>query len=232
MSLKTGRMIPLVGAVVLGVAWLTGCAARDKASGWSLAWDFEDTSPGGLPSGWSQQAWGEGKTHWEVLETDSGHVLAQVASGNPNRHFNLVVYDPLRVRNVTLKVRLRAAGGLQDQGGGFVWRYQDERNHYIVRANPLENNVVAYKMEDGIRTDLPRVGLGRSYGVQTDLPGTEWLTLQVDVMNEAFVVRLDGRELFRVVDDTHSGPGKVGLWTKADAVTWFDDFSVRVRAGS
>jgi hypothetical protein len=149
-------------------------------------------------------------------------------SENPNRHFNIVVYDGLRVKNATLAVRLRARTGKHDQGGGLVWRYQDENNHYIVRANPLEDNVVLYKMENGVRTDLPLVGTGRTYGAKVSELGLDWHTLKLAALDDEFTVWLDGRELYRVRDQTHEEPGKIGLWTKADAVTWFDDLVVVV----
>jgi len=205
---------------------LAGCAVATHGNRSWTEWDFETESPGSLPAGWSEHSIGAGSTSWNVLQTASGHVLAQCASENPNRHFNLVVNDSLNEKDVALTVRLRAVSGKHDQGGGFVWRYQNERNHYIVRANPLEDNVVLYKMENGVRTDLPLVGAGRTYGVKVEGLGKEWHTLQLRAWEDEFIVFLDGSELFRVRDRTFDEPGRVGLWTKADAVTWFDDFHI------
>jgi hypothetical protein len=133
------------------------------------------------------------------------------------------------VADVTFSVRFRAVSGERDQGGGLLWRYQDERNYYLVRANPLENNVVLYKMEKGVRTDLPLVGAGRTYGLKVDPLGKDWHTLELRASGERFTVRLEGRELFQVRDATFTQPGRVGLWTKADAVTQFDNFTVQPR---
>ncbi len=191
-----------------------------------LTFDFEKASPGELPGGWSQHHTGEGKTRWEVMGTMGEHVLAQLHKNNPSDHFNLAVYDDLRAQDLTLSVRLHGVSGKHDQGGGLIWRYQDPGNHYIVRANPLENNVVLYKMEDSVRTDLPLVGKGKTYGVKTDTLGLAWHTLKVKVKGPRFTVFLDEEQRFEVEDSSFLQAGKVGLWTKADAVTWFDDLKV------
>jgi hypothetical protein len=193
-----------------------------------LCFDFEPDALEALPAGWTQQHLGAGTTRWAVVGSESNRVLAQLATPNPNKHFNLAVLDSPVVTDVTLSVRFRAVSGVEDQGGGFVWRYQDERNHYIVRANPLENNVVLYKMENGVRTDLPLVGTGRTYGRKVDPLGLGWHTLELHAAGELFTVWFDGRELFQVRDATFSQAGRVGLWTKADAVTQFDDFKVLI----
>ncbi|MEE8525439.1 MAG: hypothetical protein V3T72_15995, partial [Thermoanaerobaculia bacterium] len=89
------------------------------------------------------------------------------------------------------------------------------------------DNVVLYKMEAGKRSDLDLKGRGRTYGLDVEVPSGTWSRLGVRVRGNLFTALLDGRELFQVEDDTFAGPGKVGLWTKADSVTWFDDFEMR-----
>jgi hypothetical protein len=216
--------------VVAGLISVTvatnGCHNARMTAQQPLVCSFDGDAVGSLPPGWSQHHLGEGTTRWAVVESDSGRALAQLATPNPNKHFNIAVLDSTMVADVTLSVRFKAVSGAEDQGGGFVWRYQDERNHYIVRANPLENNVVLYKMENGVRTDLPLEGAGRTYGVKVDPLGQEWHALGLHATGDRFAVLLDGRELFQVRDSTFTEPGRVGLWTKADAVTEFDDFSV------
>jgi hypothetical protein len=214
--------------ITFAVMGFTGCSSVSDGSVTQLAWDFEEDKPGRCPDGWAPHQWGKGTTEWRIEHSERGKVFAQLASENPNHHFNLAVYDGLSARNVTLTVRLQARTGKHDQGGGLVWRYQDESNYYIVRANPLEDNVVLYKMENGVRTDLPVVGAGRTYGVPVQGLGNAWHTLKLEAWGDEFTVSLDGRELFRVRDHTHREPGKIGLWTKADAVTWFDDLQVQV----
>jgi hypothetical protein len=81
--------------------------------------------------------------------------------------------------DVDLSVRFKPISGRVDLAAGLVWRYQNQDNYYIVRANALEDNVVLYKVEGGKRTDLPLKGEGRTYGKKTDVPANQWSTLRV-----------------------------------------------------
>jgi len=128
--------------------------------------------------------------------------------------------------NMVLTVRLKGVSGKHDQGGGFVWRFTDKDNYYIVRANPLEDNVVLYKVQNGIRTDLPLIDKGKTYGVSVSKLGNGWNSMKLVVKNDLFSVFLNDKEIFKVQDNTFEGAGKVGLWSKADAVTYFDDFEI------
>lgn len=191
-----------------------------------LRFTFDDAPLGELPLHWKQGSSGEGSADWSIVAGDRNQVLAQTRSDNPNRHFNLCWFEPFRARNLALQTKLRAVSGQHDQGGGLAWRIQDERNYYVVRVNPLENNVVLYKMVNGERTDLPLVGAGRTYGLKASTSTKHWHVLAVDVQDDTFSVSLDGRSLFQVRDNTFSQAGAVGLWTKADAVTEFDDLQI------
>ena len=192
----------------------------------TTSFDFERFTTGELPSGWSQFYTGQGGTDWKVTNDNGNKVMAQLFSENPNGHFNMVVNDQIQAKDMELTVRLKGISGKEDQGGGFVWRFIDKNNHYIVRANPLEDNVVLYKMENGKRTDLPLIGKGKTYGVEVPPMGLTWHTLKLEVKGNLFTVYMDNVELFKVEDSTFPEAGKVGLWTKADAVTYFDDFKI------
>ncbi len=188
---------------------------------------FDNYEPGKIPSGWTQYFTGKGKeTDWKILEDEGNKVLAQLSELDLGGHFNEIVFDGIIVKNAELKVRVKGVKGKRDQGGGFVWRFIDADNHYIVRANPLEDNVVLYKMENGKRTDLPLIGLGKTYGVDVEPLGNGWNDLKLTVVDNLFTVFLNDKQLFQVEDETFTEAGKVGLWTKADAVTYFDDFQV------
>jgi hypothetical protein len=201
-------------------------ASKTDNAAEKLKISFEEFSVGKLPAGWSQYFTGSGGTDWKVVDDKGNKVLAQLYSDNPNGHFNVVVNDNLTAKDMTLTVRLKGIKGNHDQGGGFVWRFIDKNNHYIVRANPLEDNVVLYKMENGKRTDLPLVGKGKTYGVKVPPLGNGWNNLKLTVKGDLFTVYLNDKELFKVQDTTFREAGKVGFWTKADAVTWFDDFEI------
>jgi len=189
--------------------------------------DFENYTAGQLPDDWSEYYTGSGGTEWKVTEDNGNKVLAQLYSDNPNNHFNVVVNNAITAIDMVLTARLKGVIGNHDQGGGFVWRFTDKNNYYVVRANPLENNVVLYKVENGKRTDLPLVGKGRTYGVDVPPMGNQWHTLKLTVKDDVFTVFLDDKELFKVQDKTFTKAGKVGFWTKADAVTYFDDFEIQ-----
>ncbi len=200
-----------------------------EASFLEKSFDFENYKTGKLPQGWSQYVTGMGgETEWKVIDDNGNKVLAQLSDNNPNYHFNDVVFDGLEAKNIEMKVRLKGVAGKSDQGGGFIWRFTDKDNYYVVRANPLEDNVVLYKVENGKRTDLPLVGKGKTYGVETEPLGNVWNVLRLVVEDNQFTVYLNGKELFKVKDTTFTGKGKIGLWTKADAQSYFDDLEVMI----
>jgi hypothetical protein len=204
-------------------------ATPPVSPGTRLRIDFEETAVGALPAGWSADKTGSGEEiKWAIAADGNNKVLAQLAKSNPNSHFNVVTLDSISAKNVQLKTRFKAVSGRKDQGGGFVWRYRDAQNYYIVRANPLENNVVLYKVENGKRTDLPLIGKGRTYGADAKVPTNTWNELALEARQDLFIVSINGKELFRVKDATFPNAGKVGFWTKADAVTYFDDLEIGV----
>ncbi len=188
--------------------------------------DFENFVSGQLPEGWLQYYTGPGGTDWKVVDDMGNKVLAQLYSDNPSGHFNIIVNDALSVKDVTLTVSLKGVTGNHDRGGGFIWRFTDKDNYYVVRSNPLEDNVVLYKVEKGKRTDLPLIDKGRTYGVDVPPLGDTWHTFKLTVRGDLFTVYLDDIELFKVQDSTFPDAGLIGLWTKADAVTYFDDFKI------
>jgi len=200
--------------------------AKPSAVTSQIHFDFENYTQDELPQHWSQSFIGSGDTQWKVIDDQGNKVMAQLYSDNPGHHYNAVVNDSINLKNMILSVRLKGVSGRHDQGGGFIWRYQDKDNYYVVRANPLEDNMVLYKVENGKRTDLPLMGKGRTYGVDVPKLGNGWNNMKLIVEDDIFTIYLNGKELFKVQDTTFPNAGKVGLWTKADAVTYFDDFVI------
>jgi hypothetical protein len=138
----------------------------------------------------------------------------------------VAVVSDISAADLDLSVRFRPISGRVDQAAGLVWRYRDQDNYYIVRANALEDNVVLYKVENGRRTDLPVKGEGRTYGKTSEVPARQWSTLRVVANGRLFEVYFDGTKLYDVEDATFTQAGKVGVWTKADSVTQFDDLTI------
>jgi hypothetical protein len=152
----------------------------------------------------------------------------QVSDDQTNYRFPVCVYDKFAAKDVDLSVKLKPISGDVDASGGIVWRYLDKGNYYVVRANALEDNVVLYKVEKGRRSDLKPKGAGRfAYGKETKVPARQWSTLRVVVQDKLFKIYFNGKELFEVEDGTFTAAGKVGFWTKADAVTEFDDLEAK-----
>ena len=183
---------------------------------------FEPNTQGRLPRGWSVAITHEGAPpRWEIVRDDSApsppFVLAQLSQDRTAGRFPLAIWDRVAVLDGSVSVAFKTVDGAVDQAAGIVWRYQDPNNYYIVRANTLESNVVLYKVENGVRVSIPPKGLpSRSYGVKHDIPHH----------GSSFAVFLNHERLFEVEDQTFAKPGKTGLWTKADSVTYFDQFTV------
>jgi hypothetical protein len=197
------------------------------ASGETRKLDFENDTVGQPPKGFlfghTAKAGAPGK--WVIETEGTNKVLAQADPDSTRSRFPVAVIDDLQAADIDLSVRFKPVSGKVDQAAGLVWRYQDEDNYYLVRANALEGNVVLYKVEKGKRTDLPLEGEGRTYGKKTDVPPGKWATLRVVAAGPRFEVYLNGAKLYEVEDTTFAGPGRVGVWTKADSVTHFDDLT-------
>lgn len=194
--------------------------------------DFEKDPAGEPPAGFTLAQTGSGASpRWRVEEDASApsgkQVLIDRSADATRSRFPLAVYDKASLADATISVRFKPLSGSIDQAAGIVWRYRDPENYYVVRANALEDNVVLYKVERGKRSDLDPVGSGLfAYGKKTPVGSGTWQELRVEVRGDLFRVSLDGTHLFDVQDTTFMAPGKVGLWTKADSVTAFDDLSI------
>lgn len=184
-------------------------------------WDFESTSLGELPKGWKQERTLQLRpgSQWEVQDSSSGRSrsLAQISAEGEKKQFNLCIADK-SIGDLTLSVQLKAKAGHIDRGGGIVWRHQDPLNYYIMRWNPLELNLRLYKVVEGIRTQLDTA----------EAPGdpNAWHTIKIVSVGRDIRGYFDGKLLIEAEDDQFLNSGNIGLWTKADAVTNFDELTV------
>ena len=182
-----------------------------------LTENFDKDKPGAAPAGWECGVTGSGRPRWTVELDPSApsapHVLRQSGSGT----FPWCVKQGLSVADGFVEVRFKPEKGSQDQAGGVVWRWKDGDNYYVARANALENNVSLYHTTRGRRITIKYV--------DAPVPGNVWHTLRVEFAGTRIRVVLDGKSYIEL-DDAHIvGPGAVGVWTKADSVTAFDDFA-------
>jgi hypothetical protein len=189
---------------------------RASAAKVALLLGFDRAKPGTPPAGFTARS-----GQWRVVEDPTAPstpcVLAQTGAQDESA-FNLVLQDDFKGADVELAVALRAVAGEIDQGGGLVWRAKDERNYYLARWNPLERNLRMYEVVDGERHQLA------SETVRAD-PG--WHELKVSMRGDQMRCSLDGRASITARDGSFLAPGKIGLWTKADAVTHFDELSIK-----
>ena len=207
-------------------------AAVSAATCFAETITFDNATAASVPAGWTVAMTHKGGApKWEVVKDDSApskpNVFAQVSKDATGGRFPLAVYDKASLKDGTLSVKFKAISGNTDEAAGLIWRYKDPDNYYIVRANALEDNVVLYKVEKGERIALaPKGTPSKTYGVKHRVPKQTWNTLSVAFQGNVFTVSFDGQKLFEVDDATFTAAGKVGLWTKADSVTYFDDFQI------
>lgn len=198
---------------------------------------FDRVIPGRIPAGWVVAMTHAGAPpRWECFHDESApsppNVLAQLSQDKTAGRFPLVIWTGASLQDGVVSVAFKAVSGSIDRAAGIVWRYQDPNNYYIVRANALEDNVVLYKVENGIRISIAPKGLpSRSYGVKRQIPRDRWNHLEIHFNGAIFIVFLNKERLFEAQDMTFDKPGKVGLWTKADSVTYFDDFTISGQMG-
>lgn len=202
----------------LTIVFINASALADKAS-------FDDAKVGTPPPGWTSTETGGGNPKWTVEKDDTAPSKPNVLKQSGEAKYCIAVKDDTNLRGGHVEVKFKPVSGEKDQAAGLVWRYRDNNNYYVVRANALEGNVVLYKTEGGKRSSLDIVGRKDGYGVKVPVPQGEWSTLRVEFSRNKFAVKLNGKPLFEVEDSTFAAAGKVGVWTKADSVTLFDDFS-------
>jgi hypothetical protein len=201
---------------------LAGVAVAEETK--AVKHDFEAATVGSVPKGWTVTKTGTGDgSVWKVVEDKTApkgpKVLAQTAE-SPGPMFNLCVANNTAFKDVKVTVAFKAVKGKKDQGGGIVWRYADANNYYIARFNPLEDNYRLYKVVDGKRFQL-------ATKEELKAPAGEWHTLTIQMKGDEIVCMLNGKKHLEVKDDTFTKAAKVGLWTKADAQTYFDDFQAK-----
>jgi hypothetical protein len=184
-----------------------------------------DKSMGAPPKGWSSAVTGSGTAKWTVEKDDSAPSKPNVLKQSGKGTYPIILDDGAIVKDGFVEVKGKALDGKEDQAIGVVWRAKDKDNYYVCRANALEGNVVLYKTVGGKRSSLDIMGRKGGYGVKASVEPKQWHTLRVEYAGDTFTVKWNGKELFQVKDATFAGAGKVGLWTKADSVTVFDDFS-------
>ena len=179
--------------------------------------NFDDAKPGELPAGWTGTKTGKGEARWAVVVDEGSASKPNAFKQSGEADYPVALKNDSNLKDGFVEVKFKPVSGQEDQAGGVVWRVKDADNYYIARANALEGNVRIYHFVKGKRTQFK--------GANVPVASNQWHTLRVNFSGNRFTVLFNGRELFTAEDETHKDAGKVGVWTKADSVTLFDDFS-------
>ena len=188
--------------------------------------DFEDTPIDQLPEGWKVTATNQNGSQatWKVIEdktAPSGKKVLACLSPNHDSEvtFNICWTDSVLFRDGEIEISFKAIKGEEDQGGGPIWRYQDQNNYYIARANPLENNFRVYKVVNGNRKQIASANV--------EIASGKWHTIKIISVQDKIQCYYDGKFYLEVKDNTFE-KGRIGLWTKADAITAFNDIKLKL----
>jgi hypothetical protein len=179
--------------------------------------NFDDMKAGATPPGWTATQTGKGSGKWSVEKDESAPSKPNVLKQSGQATFPVCLKDDTNLKDGFVEVKFKPISGKEDQAGGLIWRAKDSNNYYVARANALENNVTIYHTINGHRTEKKRT--------KTTVATNQWHILRVDFQGNHFTVTFDGQKAIEWDDNTFKEVGKVGVWTKADSVTLFDDFT-------
>jgi len=220
---RSFRFLPLIAFVILAASG-TGFAQPGKR-----IWNFDQDPAGKLPSKFTSALTGRGTTgQWVVMKESSApsppNILAQTSGDKTDYRFPLAIVEDTNYKDLALSVKFKTISGEVDQGAGLVFRLKDKDNYYIVRANALEDNYRLYHVVGGRRVQFA----GSNFKV-TSKTSHE---IKVETRGNDFMCYYDGQLKITAKDDTFKDAGKIGLWTKADSVIYFDDLAVEDLSGA
>jgi len=198
--------------ILVAVTMVVACSLTHAATE-----NFDVLTAGAAPAGWQCGVSGRGNPKWSVEPDETAPSKPNVLKQSGQGTFPWCTKDGTSIKNGFVEVKFKSITGRDDQAGGVVWRFTGPRSYYVARANALENNVSLYYMWLGLRRTIQYV--------DALVPAGQWNTLRVEFEGEQIKVLLNGKTYIDVRDDHISGSGQVGVWTKADSVTAFDDFS-------
>jgi len=203
---------------------LGAVVAQAETASPALVWNFDREQPGTLPSEFSIATLFDGRPagNWQVLATDRAksptHVFAQVMAKGAEHAYKVVLIKEIIASDLNLEVSFLPIQGQADMGGGLIWRAADDRNYYLARANPLEQNIRVYRVVKGVRHLL------ENFDQTIDV--RQWHTLRITHQDCRVNIFYDDKQVFDLCDKTFHA-GMIGLWTKSDAVTYFDDLQLQ-----
>jgi hypothetical protein len=214
-----GRVLAMAAAVFL---FMPAIAAGQTVT-------FEQDAVGSPPKDFDYGLAGEGEPgRWEMVQdrtATGGKALAQLTTDPADYRFLVAIYKPMVAANAEITVHCKPVGGKIDRACGVIVRAIHGQNYYVARANALEDNVRFYRVRNGQRPQLASAD-----GVK--VASGQWHTLTLRVEGDRFSVAFNGKPMHTTTDMTPALPrpieGRVGLWTKADSVTYFDRVEIKV----
>jgi hypothetical protein len=178
---------------------------------------FDDVKVGQLPPKWLATQTGNGEAAWSVEKDDSAPSRPNALVQTGEADYPICIKQDTKLKDGFVEVQLKPLAGKEDQAGGIIWHCLDKNNYYIARANALENNVIFFHTIKGKRVELKRVA--------AKVTTNTWHTLRVEFKGTHVKVQFDGALVLEADDDAIKSPGMIGLWTKADSITAFDNFT-------
>ena len=215
-------LLLVLSQVILGLSVPAQAATPAPES--VSTWNFDGDPQGQLPPKFVVGTFFDGRPagDWKVITTSKAlsppNVLAQLREKGAEHNYNLVLVEDTNATDLDLSVSFLPISGKADMGGGLIWRAKDDRNYYLTRANPLEQNIRVYHVVNGVRKML------KNHDEIIDV--RKWHRLRV--VNEGCRIQIfyDDKPIFDLCDHTFKH-GRIRLWTKSDAVTYFDDLKLQ-----
>ncbi|PYK82332.1 MAG: hypothetical protein DME41_10020 [Verrucomicrobia bacterium] len=199
-----------LSVTIMAVGMATALASAETVN-------FDKMTTGAAPAGWTATQTGSGTAKWAIEKDESAPSKPNVLKQSGQATFPVCFKNNTNIKDGFVEVKFKPVAGKEDQAGGVIWRVQDANNYYISRANALEDNVTIYHTINGKRVAFKNINTKVTSGV--------WHTLRVNFAGNKFTVTFDGNKVIEATDESFANAGKVGVWTKADSVTLFDDFS-------
>ncbi|PYV97137.1 MAG: hypothetical protein DMG89_15550 [Acidobacteria bacterium] len=192
-------------------------------------WNFDRDTTGTIAAGFTSALTGRGTIgQWVVTSDPSApsppKVLAQTTKDTTDYRFPLAIVEDTSYRDLVLSVKFKTISGRVDQGAGLIFRLKDKDNYYIMRANALEDNFRLYHVVNGRRVQFA--------GANFKVTPQTWHQIKVEARGDEFQCSYDGQLRFTAKDNTFKDAGRIGLWTKADSVIYFDDLTVKDLSGT
>lgn len=196
-----------------------------RPSGEPRSWSFDGEGKDAVAKGLRISQSGEQvdpPATWAVVEVEDApsppHAFGVTKTVGTNKTFNLALIEDTRYADVDITVMLKPLTGSNNQGGGVVFRAKGDNDYYVARWNPVETNFRLYALIGGARVDLKSAPL--------DLDVKQWHSLRVVAEGEHIECFVDDKPVVQADDKSLPDAGMVGLWTKGDAATLFDELTV------